>query len=76
MTGGFKTQQQCGFGSHVDIQNSHSDCSYSSVIVASEAINVPVNARIPFGSLEDKMFPFAIFFNHHGCETHYEYKNE
>jgi hypothetical protein len=74
-TGGMKTQYQCGFGSHCDFSNSYSDQSYNDSIVASEAVDVPVNATIPFGSPSHKMFPFAIFFNRRGCETRCEYEN-
>ena len=69
MTGVVKTQDNAFFGSHVDSQNPQEDNSYTGVLVASQAMTVPVNDSIPFGSKENMMFPCAIFYNQRGCES-------
>jgi hypothetical protein len=75
ITTGVKTQEQSGFGTHVDGHNSFSDPTYNETIVACEVVDVPANGSIPFGNGE-KMFPFSIFFNRRGCETRCEYEKK
>ena len=67
-SGGFKSRQFCGFGSHLDLLNPQYDLSYMDVLVLSEVVVVPANKRIPFGNGEC-FFPYAIFCNRLGCET-------
>jgi len=74
-TGGEKTQCNCSFSTHCDLQNSFSDPTYNDCIIASQAVDVPVNATLLFGSPSNKMISFATFYDRRGCEMQCEYEN-